>query len=102
MSTGTNEIAGLMSAFSEFRGEMRAEIKHLNKGIETTSGKIDSLAKSYVPRPEYDQMNSATAARLKSLEDSREWIIKAVIGAWLSGLGVVLGCVFAFSKILTN
>jgi hypothetical protein len=40
-------------------------------------------------RREFEEARKADQARIKSLEDSRSWIIKAVIGAWLAGVSFI-------------
>jgi len=50
---------------------------------------VESKLDGQPTRREFEEARKADQARIKSLEDSRNWIIKAVIGAWLAGLAFI-------------
>ena len=74
-------IAELAAAFSEFRGEMRAEIKHLGHDVKNINAKLDAY-------PTHRDLK-AVENRVSVLEAAQRKAAWLIIGAWISGLGVV-------------
>ncbi|MEZ0171016.1 hypothetical protein [Microvirga sp. TS319] len=76
--------------FAEFRGELRTEFKNLARDVRNLTQKMDEQSVHFVPRKEIEQMNAAVDGRVSSLEDSRTWLVRWIVGAWLAGIATVM------------
>ena len=87
----TSNISELATAFSEFRGEMRSEIKHLGHDVKNINAKLDAY-------PTHRDLK-AVENRVATLEDDKRWIVRSFWGVWISGLGVVIAGAAAYIKL---
>ncbi len=76
-----SEITSMLVALGRIEEWQKAN----NHRLTSVEAKIDSQP----TRREFEEARRSDQSRIKSLEDSRSWIIKAVIGAWLSGITFV-------------
>lgn len=79
--TNPNNISELAAAFSEFRGEMRAEVKHIGHDVKNINAKLDAY-------PTHRDLK-AVETRVSVLESAQRKAAWAIITAWLGGLGTV-------------
>lgn len=93
--TGGAEVSDankIEAAFARLEGVVTTEIKHLSHDVKNINQKLDAY-------PTQRDL-SAVRDRVASLEDSRSWLIKSVMWAWICGTGVVIGGVAAFLKLM--
>ena len=78
-------------AFAEFRGEMRQQMKDLSQDVKTINAVLAAQNDVFVPRREIEEKFTHHHGRIAKLESHQIWTVRAVVGAWLSGIAVVWG-----------
>jgi hypothetical protein len=68
--------------------DTRVHIAELRVELRETRHDLKNLLQAISGLPTSRDM-SALEARVESLEASRDWVVKAVVGAWVAGAGVV-------------
>jgi hypothetical protein len=83
------DISKLASAFSEFRGEMRSEIKHLGHDVKNINTKLDAY-------PTHRDLK-VVENRVAHLEEKAKWTFRTGIGFALSVIGSAIAAYLKFS-----
>jgi hypothetical protein len=68
--------------------DTRVHIAELRGDLRRTQADIKNLIQALAALPTSRDLR-AIEARIESLESSRDWVVKAVVGAYVAGTGVV-------------
>jgi hypothetical protein len=70
---------------------LETEFKNLALEVRAMPDRFEGM----IPRHEVEREITVLTGRIKALESNQTWLVRAVIGAWVSGVGFV-----AFAKKL--
>jgi hypothetical protein len=82
MTDETDAVIGELNGVKVAMAELRVEVRHLTRSVEYLSTKLDSAPNA--------KDIAALDVRLTKVEANLSKAAWAIIGAWVSGIGVVL------------